>query len=162
MVATHALARMRLPASLGAKLVLILSGIGLLGSIALTLLLAGVITPNFNRLESNAVAGHVDRTRAALTEFATKVENAVRDYGDWNSSYDYMAQPTRKFEQESFSTLAMANLDVNGMAYIANDGRIVIARWLDPSHSRDVPAMREQLESAIHRLPLEKLLASTP
>ena len=119
------------PASLGAKLVLILTGIGLLGSLAIAVLLALVITPNFNRLEGQAVDGHVDRTRAALSEYAAKVENSVRDYGDWNSSYDYMAHQTRAFEQESFSPLAMANLDVEGMAYVASDGHIVIARWLD-------------------------------
>ncbi len=46
-------------------------------------------------------------TRAALGEYASKVEHAVRDYGDWNDSYAYMAKPSRAFEQESFSTLAM-------------------------------------------------------
>jgi len=136
------------PASLGAKLVLILTGVGLMGSLAIALLLAFVITPNFNRLEGQAVDGHVDRTRAALAEYAAKVENSVRDYGDWNSSYDYMAHQTRAFEQESFSPLAMANLDVEGMAYVASDGHIVIARWLDPK-GNDQPAMRQRLIAAI-------------
>ncbi len=148
------------PRSLGAKLVLILTGVGLVGSLAIALLLAGVITPNFNRLEDAAVAGHVDRTRAALDEFAAKVETAVRDYGDWNSSYDYMAQPSRAFEEESFSTLAMANLDVDGMAYVANDGRIVIARWLDPKTGRDLPAMRTRLIAAVPGMKLDRLLAT--
>ncbi|WP_267386958.1 CHASE4 domain-containing protein [Sphingomonas sp. GC_Shp_3] len=120
---------LRNPRSLGAKLLLILTAIGLAGSIAITLLLASVITPSFNRLEAKSVDGHIERTRAALHEYASKVESAVRDYGDWNSSYDYMGHPTRAFEAESFSPLAMENLGVNGMAYIANDGHIVIARW---------------------------------
>lgn len=149
----------RIPRSLGAKLVLILTGVGLVGSLAITLLLAVVITPNFNRLEDRSVAGHIDRTRAALDEFSAKVESAVRDYGDWNSSYDYMANPTRAFEEESFSTLAMANLDVNGMAYVAPDGRIVIARWLDLKAGRDVPAMRERLIAAVSAMKLDALLA---
>jgi two-component system OmpR family sensor kinase len=122
---------LREPSSLGGKLVLILMGIGLIGSVALTALLAALIVPSFNQLEDKSVAAHVERTRAALGDFATKVEGAVRDYGDWTASYDYMAQPTREFEKESFSTLAMVNLNVDGMAYVAKDGRIVIARWRD-------------------------------
>lgn len=118
------------PASLGAKLVLILTGVGVAGAVAITLLLAVIITPSFNTLEANAIAGHVDRTRAALTDYAAKVEGAVRDYGDWNASYDYMGHRTVAFERESFSPLAMTNLNVQGMAYIAPDGGIVIARWL--------------------------------
>ncbi|WP_448661658.1 CHASE4 domain-containing protein [Sphingomonas sp. CJ20] len=150
--------RLRAPASLGAKLVLILTGVGLLGAIALTLLLAMVITPSFNKLERAQVTGHVERTRAVIHDLATKVENAVRDYGDWTASYDYMARPTRAFEQESFSTLAMVNLAVNGMAYVGADGKIVIARWLDLDRQADDAAMRARLMQAIGRLDLAAAL----
>ncbi|MBY0520489.1 MAG: HAMP domain-containing protein, partial [Sphingomonas sp.] len=153
-------ARLRRPGSLGAKLLMILTAVGLLGAIAITLLLAAVITPSFNQLETAAVDAHVERTRAALTENITKVETTVRDYGDWNSSYDYMAQPTRTFEQESFSTLAMANLDVNGMAYVGNDGAIVIARWLDTARHTDRPAMRARLIERIERIDLKRVLGA--
>lgn len=151
----------RVPRSLGAQLVLILTGVGLIGSLAIAVLLAGVITPSFNRLEDASVSANVERTQAALGEFAAKVETAVRDYGDWNSSYDYMAAPSRAFEQESFSTLAMANLDVSGMAYVAPDGRIVIARWIDQTAEGgiDRPEMRARLISAIPAMRLPALLA---
>lgn len=149
---------LRNPKSLGAKLVLILTAVGLVGSIAITLLLASVIVPSFNQLESKSVDAHVERTRAALAEYASKVESAVRDYGDWNSSYDYMTHPTVAFERESFSTLAMENLDVNGMAYVANDGRIVIARWRDVRG--DNPAMRSALIEHIRQIDFRRLLAT--
>ncbi len=149
----------RVPRSLGAQLVLILTGVGLLGSLALTLLLAGVITPSFSRLEDAAVEANVERTQAALSEFAAKVETAVRDYGDWNASYEYMAAPSRAFEHESFSTLAMQNLDVSGMAYVAPDGRIVIARWLDPREGADRADMRARLVAQIPAMRLPDLLA---
>jgi signal transduction histidine kinase len=151
-------ARLRLPRSLGAKLVLILTGVGLIGATALTLLLAAVITPNFNRLEQDSIAAHVARTQAVVEDLAAKVENAVRDYGDWTASWDYMAAPDRAFEEESFSTLAMVNLDVNGMAYVRPDRSVVIARWIDVAREADVPAMRGALTAAIARLDFEKAL----
>lgn len=149
----------RIPKSLGAQLVLILTGVGLVGSIAITLLLAAVITPSFNRLEEAAVEANVERTQAALGEFAAKVETAVRDYGDWNASYDYMAAPSEAFERESFSPLAMQNLDVSGMAYVAPDGRIVIARWLDPRAGQDRADMRARLIAQIPTMRLPGLLS---
>lgn len=149
----------RIPKSLGAQLVLILTGVGLVGSIAITLLLAGVITPSFNRLEEAAVKANVERTQAALNEFAAKVETAVRDYGDWNASYDYIAAPSAEFERESFSPLAMQNLDVSGMAYVAPDGRVVIARWLDPRAGQDRADMRSRLIAQIPAMRLSGLLA---
>ncbi|MEI9852583.1 MAG: CHASE4 domain-containing protein [Sphingomonas sp.] len=155
-----ALRRRRLfsPRTLGAKLVLILTGVGLVGALALTLMLVLVITPSFNQLEQSAVTGHVERTRAAFGEFASKVEGTVRDYGDWNDSYEYMANPTKAFEADSFSPLAMVNLGVNGMAYVGNDRRIVIARWLDLDTQADIPAMRARLTDAIGRLDLARSL----
>ena len=123
--------KVRAERSLGAKLVLLLTMVGVGGAIGITVLLAAIITPSFDALEAKAVHGHVERTQAALTDYAAKVETAVRDYGDWTASYDYMARPNAAFERESFSPLAMANLDVEGMAYVTPAGRVVIARWID-------------------------------
>lgn len=151
--------RARRSRSLGFQLVLILTGVGLAGSAAIALLLAMVITPGFTRLEESAVTGHVERTRVALDEFASKVQSAVRDYGDWSASYDYMASPTPEFEEDSFSPLAMANLGVNAMAYVAPDGRIVIARWLDLDRLVDLPDERIRFEQAIAGIDLKRALA---
>ncbi|MDB5695465.1 MAG: histidine kinase [Sphingomonas bacterium] len=148
--------RWRGPTSLGAKLVLILTAAGLAGALGITVLLATVITPNFNALERQAIDGHVERTAAVLAEYGSKVESAVRDYGDWNDSYRYMAQPTPAFEQESFSPLAMSNLGVQGMAYVAPNGRVVIARWLDAKG--EVPTLQGQLIAAIARIDLARTL----
>ncbi len=146
------------PASLGGKLLLILAAVGLVGSIALTVLLAAVITPSFNDLESQAIDSHVERTRAALTEFAGKVESSVRDYGDWNSSYDYIVNPTRAFEQESFSPLAMQNLDVDGMAYLRPDRSLVIARWIDPKSGVEDNRLRDAMVAAAQKAPLDDVM----
>lgn len=151
--------RSRIPRSLGAKLVAILTGVALLGAASITLLLALVITPSFDRLEAQAIDGHVERTRAALTEYASKVEASVRDYGDWNESYDYMGAPNRAFEEDSFATSAMVNLGVNGMAYVRPDGGIVIARWLDLETGKDSPQMRAQLLAEIRRIDFRRALA---
>ena len=142
-------------ASLGGKLLLILASVGLIGSVALTVLLAMVIIPNFNDLEHKAMTGHVERTRAALTDFAAKVEGSVRDYGDWNSSYDYIAAPSKAFEEESFSKLAMANLGVDGMAYLRPDHSLVIARWIDPETGVEDNNLRDAMVAAMQKAPLD-------
>ena len=148
--------RWRGPTSLGAKLVLILTAAGLAGALGITVLLATVITPNFNALERQAINGHVERTAAVLGEYGSKVESAVRDYGDWNDSYEYMTRPTPAFEQESFSPLAMSNLGVQGMAYVAPGGRVVIARWL----AANQPATRDYFVTAVGGINLARTLKS--
>ena len=146
------------PTSLGGKLVAILTAVGLAGALGITLLLAFVITPNFNALEATANAGHIDRTRAALTDYANKIESAVRDYGDWTQSYDYMAAPTAAFEQESFSQLAMSNLAVQGMAYVRPGGSIQIARWYDPATGGERIDLRRALIDTIDNTDLDRVV----
>jgi signal transduction histidine kinase len=148
-------------ASLGGKLLLILAGVGLIGSVALTVLLAAVITPSFNALERQAIDSHVERTRAALGEYATKVESSVRDYGDWNSSYDYIGKPTKAFEEESFSPLAMKNLDVDGMAYLRPDKSLVIARWIDPATGVEDNRQRDAMVAAMRKAPLDAVIKAS-
>ncbi len=152
--------RLPSPASLGAKLVMIMTAVGIVGAMGITLLLASIITPSFGQLETKAIAGHVERTRAALAEYQAKVESAVRDYGDWTASYDYMASPSATFERESFSPLAMSNIGVHGMAYVAPGGRIVIARWRDPATGAERPAMRGALLAMIARTDLPRVLGA--
>ncbi|GAA4779803.1 hypothetical protein GCM10023219_29640 [Stakelama sediminis] len=147
--------------SLGGKLLLILTGVGLLGAVAITVLLAAVIMPSFGKLERQTVDGHIDRTHVALNEYASKVESSVRDYGDWNSSYAYMGKPSHAFEVESFSTLALVNLGANGMAYVHNDGRIQIVRWIGLDSQREEPALRQRFVNAIHALNFKKVLAGS-
>jgi signal transduction histidine kinase len=148
------------PTSLGGKLVAILTAVGVAGAIGITLVLAFVITPNFNALEAKANAGHIDRTRAALTDYAAKIESAVRDYGDWTQSYDYMAAPTAAFERESFSPLAMSNLAVQGMAYVRPDGSIQIARWYDPARGERAE-LRQRLIDTIARTDLRRVVGTS-
>lgn len=154
-----ALRRRRLmsPASLGAKLVLILTGVGLIGAAAMTLLLATVITPSFNQLERDAVNGHVERTHAALAEFASKVKNTALDYGHWNDSYGYMAKQSKAFEEDSFAASAMVNLGVDGMAYVRDDRSIVISRWIDKDQN-DLPAKRAELDRAVRAIDYARAL----
>lgn len=147
---------LRNPQSLGARLVLILTIVGVLGAVAAATLLSAIITPNFAKLERSAIQAHVERTHAALEEYASKVESAVKDYGDWNASYDYMLAPTTAFEAESFSPLAMANLDVAGMAYVRQDGRILIARWIDRQQTEQ-PSLRRLLERSITDMDLSRI-----
>lgn len=156
-----ALARLRrhIPVSLGAKLVAILAGVALVGAGAVTLLLARVIPPGFDQLEQAAVNAHIERTRAALAEYASKVEGSVRDYGDWNGSYDYMGSPNRAFEEDSFASSAMTNLGINGLVYVTPGRQVVLARWLDVDRGRGAPAMRARMIEAIGGIDFARVLA---
>ena len=150
--------RMRTRSSLGAKLVAIMTAVGLVATIAITLLLAGIITPSFTKLEGKAIAGHVGRARTALSDYAAGVESAVRDYGDWNASYAYMAAPRAGPDRASPLPRTMTDLGINGMAYVSPASRVVIARWHDPVRGAQGGVQRARLTAMIARTDLAAVL----
>lgn len=135
--------------SLDRQLILIFMIIGLISAAATYAVLAALITPSFSKLEHDQVRSHVERTNAALSEYAIRVETAVRDYGAWTDSFDYLAQPTRSFETDTFSILAMTNLDVNGMAYVGFDGKVVFSRWVDLDAQIEVQTLGRELDALL-------------
>jgi signal transduction histidine kinase len=134
---------------LDSKLVIVLIVMGMIGFLGIFAGLASVIRPSFAGLERTEVNSHVDRTRAALDEFLIRVETTVKDYGAWNESFDYLKTPTRTFETDTFSVLAMTNLDVNGMAYVRFDGTIVFSRWVDLDKQLEVSTLARNFDEVI-------------
>lgn len=110
---------LRTPQSLGARLVLILTVPGAAGAVGIALLLATIIVPSFGRLERRTLNVHVERTDAALAAYAERVERAARYYGDRDAGG--MMPP------------ALADIGVDGMAYVGDDGRVAAARGGDPA-----------------------------
>ncbi len=131
----HQASLIREPASLGAKLVMIMTAVGIVGALGITLLLAAIITPSFEKLEARATAAQVDHVRAAIGAFSLRVEKAARDYDDRKGDFD-----------------------VDGVAYVATNGRIVSARWSGAAGGVDT-SMQTHFRAAIARIHLAPVMA---
>ena len=121
--------KMRRPASLGAKLLLIMTGVALCGTVAITVLLASIITPSFTKLEDAAIAGHGERTRAVLTRYAAGVQAEARDRRDAAGLSETRLAPDGR------ATPVTRSLPADGVAEIAANGRIARASWNGPPGS---------------------------
>lgn len=150
--------QVRSPASLGAKLVLIMTLVGLCGAVAITVLLASIIMPSFTDLENKAVAGHVARTRSALSGYAARVERTARDHTGWTDGAGCAGYPVVRLEPGSALLPAMRERRVQGMLYVARDGRITMACWHDPVTGLDRPAMRDRLIAVANRTDLARVV----
>ncbi|PCD03109.1 histidine kinase [Sphingomonas spermidinifaciens] len=108
--------------SLGAQLVAILTGVGLLGSVAITLLLAIVITPGFDRLEIEAAAAQRDRVAATLAEIGERtVAAAARARGRSAATGVDAIYPAGARRLPAWLPAGTARL-----AYVVGDGRLAI------------------------------------
>jgi two-component system C4-dicarboxylate transport sensor histidine kinase DctB len=121
--------KMRRPASLGAKLVMIMTVVALCGTVAITVLLASIITPSFTKLEDAAISGQVERTRAMLSKYAAGVQAEARDRRDAAGLSEARLAPGSR------AAPATRSLPADGIAEIAANGRIARASWNGPPGS---------------------------
>jgi len=136
-------------AKLGTKLLLMMTIVGLVGCIGIFVVLNNIITPSFERLENQAVSAHIQRTKAVMEEYASKVGIAVKDYGVWDDSYKFMEKRNEVFVAQVFHVLAFTNLDINGMAYVGFDHRIHESLWVDLEKQAVDPVLGEGFNQLI-------------
>lgn len=133
------------PGTLGAKLVLILTVIGLLGAVALVAVLASVIVPSFDALERRAVAAEVDRLHAALDTIARSVEQNARDYVDGSAGTPIAAGASRALKVKT----------VDGIAQVAPLDGVEALRWRKSAGVRG----ERGFATVLTHLPLERIAA---
>lgn len=121
--------------SLGARLVLMLTAVGIAGALGATVLLASVLIPSFSNLERRSADIHVERTDAALRALTAQMEEAARDHVELVLHGDgrRIAQPR----------------GADAIVQIARDGRVAIVR--NDARGAD----RQRLAAVARRLPLE-------
>ena len=133
--------KVRRPTSLGAKLVLIMTAVALCGTVAITVLLAAIFTPNFTKLEKVAIASRTERASAMLSDYAAKIETAARDDAEWGDRGRSVAIRDHDF----------GGATVDGVAHVAADGRIVAVRWDDRVRGTGQADLRDHWGQFIRR-----------
>ena len=101
-----------------AKIVAVLAGAGLVGLSVSWISLSLVISPSFESLESQGVVKQIGRAESMLETELLSLESSVKDYAVWDDSYHYIETADQAFRDETFTTLALVNLGINGMAYV--------------------------------------------
>jgi hypothetical protein len=104
----HRTGSARASRALAAKLVAILTGIGLIGAIFLIAVLSSVIIPSFKTLEATSIQVEMDRSRTALESVARTVELKARDFAE-----DAAAAPNRVQARHIFD-----DRQVDGIAWL--------------------------------------------
>jgi two-component system, OmpR family, sensor kinase len=115
----------RAPASLGAKLVLMLTAVGVAGALGAALLLASVLVPSFGTLERQATQTQAAHVRAALDDLAEQMEHGAQDRGRSDTLYRALAPGAA---HGALPAAMPAGTDADAVAVIAADGGVRLLR----------------------------------
>lgn len=67
----------------------------------------------------------LDRAAALVYDDLDQLDMVAHDWATWNDSWDYVAEPSRAFEESNLSPSAIEPLDLSCIAYIDSRGGVV-------------------------------------
>ncbi len=131
---------------LATKINLSFAAVGAIGMILAAWALDQTIRPAFDGLERAAVEQQVAQAQALLNNSLSSIESATKDYAVWTDSYNYIANKNPAFEADTFTTLALVNLDVNAIGYVRFTGEVLYTYYVDLEEEKDRPALAAAFE----------------
>ncbi len=131
--------------SLGAQFIAILTGVGLLGSVAITLLLAIVITPGFDRLEIEAAAAQRGRVAAMLAEIGERTAAAAGTARPGDPPAAYSVDALLPLARRDDARLRY-RIERGGVTIVARGARMAAVRRLDAPTLRRLTGLGVTIE----------------
>jgi PAS domain S-box-containing protein len=94
-----------------------------------------------DRLEHTFLERGEARVRYAVRGDLNTIERTAVDYFMWDSTYAFMANPTKEFSDVNFSLDTLDNIDVDVCVLIDENGKTVLQRGIDSVNKKfvDVP-----------------------
>ena len=105
--------------------------------IVIYILLRSVLLPSFDAYEAQAVEADVGRVVAALRDEAWNMDRDAYDWSVWDDAYRYVLDGNEPFRSSNLVDTIYDGLDVDAIAYLGLDGRVVWEAWFAPgTHAR--------------------------
>lgn len=128
-------------------------------AVSLTVILYGtsqtILLSSFQQLEEQTIRQNVQRVLNMLANELNRLNTNTRDYARWDDAYAFIRGQNADFPARNLQDNVFANLGLNVMAFISNDGEAMFAKAVDLQSGapRDLP-----LGLASHLQPGDPLL----
>lgn len=122
-----------------------------------------IILASYLDIERGAMTDHLQRGVNAINYRIETLVSTTGDYAIWDETYRYAASGDPGYIAENLNPPSLARLDVNFVAVVRNDGRIMYAHAFDIATARPLPLPVEfSGVLPLHHPLLEKVTPSTP
>ena len=129
---------------LGARIAISHSILGLIGILAIFLLVDRVWVKTFEQLEQKTVRENVNRARLIWNKEQETLKSIVGDWAPWDDLYAFARNPQDpKFVKDNLQDSAMANLRIDAVAVTDPSGKVLFAKAIDMGQKQEIPLSAE-------------------
>jgi two-component system NtrC family sensor kinase len=98
-----------------------------------------VLLPSFGNLERDEARTAIRRIDYALSLTLDQLQTDASDWGNWADAYQYVVNHNGRFAHDNLTTIAVKQLDVNVLAIVDLDGRLVWSMALSTDTGLPLP-----------------------
>ncbi len=110
---------------------------------ALTLVEWGVgqalLLPRFEEIEIENARTAMRRIEYGINQALKELQVSATDWGNWKDTYQFIADHNPQYVEDNLSPAAMKQLRLAALAYVDNNGRVVLTRTFDPATGDALP-----------------------
>ena len=85
--------------------------------------------------ETHATELEVLRIENLIQEKINSTSNLLRDWSNWDDTYQYVQDSNQEFTETNFSSDTILNLDINAIVVLNSSGQILFSGYFDPYSS---------------------------
>jgi PAS domain S-box-containing protein len=97
------------------------------------------ILGSFAELEEEQTLRNMERVLDGIGSELTAIERSVKDWAEWDDSYQFIKGHNPRFVERNLSRQAIDNLKVSTVVYVDNEGTILFAKETDPAGDGLIP-----------------------
>lgn len=94
------------------------------------------LVPAFAAIETRVNDAQLQRARVSLDALGQRLTGEALDYAVWDDAYSYVAGKNPDFEAVTLTPMAFRYMNIDMLAVVRFDGRVVISRVVDPENGR--------------------------
>src|SRR3989339_836200 len=90
-----------------------------------------VLINGYIELETEDMIKTTDQVSNQMKDDLLKLKTTVGDWAPWNDTYQFIQELNESYIQNNLMYTTIANLNINFMLFIGNDGRLKYVRGID-------------------------------
>ena len=141
--------------SIRTKTMMMLTGVFLTIVAIIYLTLSSIMLNKINLLEQQYMWEHMERVENAVDYSLQGLAADAFDWAVWDDTYSYVRDHNKAYEESNLTPATFANLKIDIMAYVDEDGQWIFAGALDPE-TKQIRPVAEAFKTYVKNSPILK------
>lgn len=100
-----------------------------------------VILKSYKEVENNVINVNIKRVDFAIKNLENTQNVKIKDWANWDDTYNFIKDLNTDYIEDNLQMEGLVNLDVNFMAFVNKEGKIILNKAIDIEKEKELSAV---------------------